>query len=65
MSDLADNNSFEQWQLDGEKDMAARGLEAAKKALEGYEQPSLDPAIEEALAAFIARRESEIPGSFE
>jgi trimethylamine:corrinoid methyltransferase-like protein len=29
MSELFDNNSFEQWQADGAKDAAARGLETA------------------------------------
>ena len=43
MSELGDNNSFEQWQVDGSKDAATRGAEAAKKALETYEQPPLKP----------------------
>lgn len=64
-SRLGDNNSFEQWQLDGSKDAATRGVEAAAAALETYETPALDPGIAEALEAFIARREAEIPASFE
>ena len=63
--ELCDNNSFEQWQIDGSKDMAARGLEAAHAALASYEQPALDPGIDEAITAFIAKREEEIPASFE
>jgi trimethylamine--corrinoid protein Co-methyltransferase len=65
MSRLADNNSFEQWQAEGAKDAPARAREAARLALEGYEQPALDPAIEEALSTFIAKREAEIPDSYE
>ena len=61
MSELFDNNSFEQWLADGEKDAATRGLEAAKKVLEGYTAPPIDPGIDEALAEFIARRERELP----
>jgi len=65
MSRLGDNNSFEQWQAEGAKDSATRGREAAKAALESWTAPPLDPAIDEALDAFISRREAEIPDSFE
>ena len=61
MSDLFDNNSFEQWLADGARDADARGLEAARKALDGYVAPALDPGVEAALADFIARRERELP----
>jgi trimethylamine--corrinoid protein Co-methyltransferase len=65
MSRLGDNNSFEQWQLDGAKDATARGIEAAEAALLSYEQPPLDPAIDEALDAFIKKREAAIPPGFD
>lgn len=65
MSKLADNNSFEQWQIDGAKDAATRGRAAAKAGLEAYVAPSLDPGIDEAISDFIRRREAEIPASFE
>jgi trimethylamine--corrinoid protein Co-methyltransferase len=65
MSRLGDNNSFEQWQLEGGKDAATRGREAALAALEGWVEPSLDPSVDEALRAFIAKREAEIPDSYE
>jgi trimethylamine--corrinoid protein Co-methyltransferase len=61
MSELFDNNSFEQWLADGAKDASARGLEAARKALDGYTAPALETGVEEALAEFIARRERELP----
>jgi trimethylamine---corrinoid protein Co-methyltransferase len=61
MPELLDNNSFEQWQLDGAKDANTRGLEAARRMLETYEQPPLDPSIDEALSAFIAEREAVLP----
>ena len=38
MSELFDNNSFEQW-LDGAKEADTRGLEAARKLLDGYVPP--------------------------
>ena len=36
-------------------------LEAARRELEGYVAPALDPGVEAALADFIARRERELP----
>ena len=65
MSRLADNNSFEQWQAEGAKDSATRAREAARVALETYEAPALDRAIDEALADFIRKREAVIPDSYE
>ena len=59
MSELFDNNSFEQWLADGAKDAATRGLEAARKVLDSYVAPALDPGIDAALSEFIARRERE------
>jgi trimethylamine---corrinoid protein Co-methyltransferase len=61
MAELFDNNSFEQWQADGAKDAAQRGLEAARRALDAYEAPPLDPGVEEGLRDFVARREAELP----
>ena len=65
MSRLGDNNSFEQWQAEGAKDAATRAREAARAALEGWEAPPLDLAIDEALSAYITQREAAIPDSYE
>jgi len=61
MPDLLDNNSYEQWLEEGATDAASRGLAAARVALDRYEEPALDIAVDEALRDFIARRESELP----
>ncbi len=61
MPELFDNNSIEQWQADGSKDITTRALERAAKMLEEWEEPPLDPAKDEELRAFIDRREREIP----
>jgi trimethylamine--corrinoid protein Co-methyltransferase len=63
MPELLDNNSFEQWELDGAKDATTRGLEAARHLLANYDPPALDPAIDEALLAFIREREAVLPDS--
>lgn len=56
-----DNNPFEQWQAVGSVEIATRALAHAKKLLQEYEEPKLDPAKDEALRDFIARRERGIP----
>ena len=61
MPKLFDNNSYEQWVAEGSKDAPTRALETARKLLSDYEQPPLDPAINEELNAYIVRRENEIP----
>jgi trimethylamine--corrinoid protein Co-methyltransferase len=65
MHELLDNNSYEQWEADGRKDAATRGLEAARRMLEHYEAPALDPAIDEALQAFIREREALLPDTMD
>jgi len=61
MPELLDNNSFEQWQAEGSKDANARAVERVRHMLARYVPPEFDPAIDEALQAFMARRGSELP----
>ncbi|MEM7219734.1 MAG: trimethylamine methyltransferase family protein [Pseudomonadota bacterium] len=60
-STTADNSSFEQWEQDGALDAAQRANALWKKTLAEYEAPALDPAIDEALQAFIAKRKAAMP----
>ncbi|MFT5656323.1 MAG: trimethylamine--corrinoid protein Co-methyltransferase, partial [Arenicella sp.] len=62
-SEIADNNSYEQWVEDGSTDAATRANTKYKKMLAEYELPPLDPAIDEALLAFIAERKASFPDS--
>jgi trimethylamine--corrinoid protein Co-methyltransferase len=59
-SPLADNNSFEQWEAEGSSDIAKRANSLWKRQLAEYEPPAIDPAIDEALVDYMARRK----GSF-
>jgi trimethylamine--corrinoid protein Co-methyltransferase len=61
MPELMDNNSFEQWSLEGEKSAEARGIEAAARKLAAFEPPPIDPGVVEALDEFIAKREAVLP----
>jgi len=62
-SEVTDNNSFEQWQEDGSLDAAQRANAIWKRMLADYEAPPIDPAIDEALLDFIARRKASMPDS--
>ncbi|MCH7942835.1 MAG: trimethylamine methyltransferase family protein [Proteobacteria bacterium] len=61
MPELLDNNSFEQWEAEGSRDANTRAGERVRKMLANYQAPEMDPAIDEALLAFMARRRSELP----
>ncbi|MBT3532877.1 MAG: trimethylamine methyltransferase family protein [Rhodospirillaceae bacterium] len=63
LSDVADNNSFEQWEIDGSLDTTSRANALWKKMLASYEAPNLDPGIDDALAEFIARKKAAVPDS--
>ena len=62
-SPLADNNSYEQWEAEGRKDMAVRANERWKKQLEEYVAPPLDAAVDEALLDYMNRRKAAFPDS--
>ncbi len=55
-----DNNSYEQWSAAGGLDTAERANALWKEHLESYEDPGLDPAIDEALQDYISRTKGEI-----
>jgi trimethylamine--corrinoid protein Co-methyltransferase len=63
-SALADNNSFEQWEIEGQKRIEERANALCKAWLESYEAPALDPAIDEALLAFIKQKKDSMPDAF-
>lgn len=58
-AELFDYNSAESWQLLGGADSEARAAVKVQKLLQEYEAPALDPAIDEALLDFMARRKRE------
>jgi trimethylamine--corrinoid protein Co-methyltransferase len=62
-SDLADNNSFEQWELEGGKDVVVRANEKWKRLLAEYEAPPLDEAVDEALLDWMRERKASFADS--
>jgi trimethylamine--corrinoid protein Co-methyltransferase len=59
---LSDWSNFENWRDAGAKDATQRAHELWKKLKEQYVAPALDPAVAEAVDAYVARRRTEIGG---
>ncbi|MEM7221626.1 MAG: trimethylamine methyltransferase family protein [Pseudomonadota bacterium] len=56
---LSDWRNFETWSEDGAKSATQRANEIWKQLLKDYEAPALDPAIVEALEAYVAEQKKE------
>lgn len=63
ISGIADNNSVEQWEIDGSLDATARANGLWKQLLTDYMAPELDPAIDESLSEFITNKKAAVPDS--
>ncbi|MGJ8546690.1 MAG: trimethylamine methyltransferase family protein [Sulfitobacter sp.] len=63
-SDLLDYKPFETWADEGERDSQALASARVEKLLGQYQAPPMDPAIREALDAFVAQRKAAEPDSF-
>ena len=63
-SDLLDYKPFETWADDGARDTDELARVRVDKLLADYQAPALDPAIREALDAYVAKRKDAEPDSF-
>ena len=61
---VGDNNSFEQWQVEGARSAPERANETARKWLREYEAPALDEGIRDGLNDFVATRKESMPDAF-
>ena len=52
---ISDWSNFENWRDAGAKDVTQRANEMWKRLLTEYEEPQLDPAIDEELVAFVSK----------
>ena len=52
--------NYENWQLGGGRDATQRATDIWNQALKEYEEPAMDPAIREALDAYVTQRRAEI-----
>ena len=60
MSEMADNNSFEQWEKDGSRDAVMRAHGKWTRMLNEYEAPPIDAAMDEELSEWIVHRKSDL-----
>ncbi|PTX55796.1 trimethylamine--corrinoid protein Co-methyltransferase [Litoreibacter ponti] len=63
-SDLFDYKPFETWADEGERDTVALASARVEKMLADYQQPMLDPAIDEALRAYVRQKKESMPDAF-
>jgi trimethylamine--corrinoid protein Co-methyltransferase len=61
-SSLGDRRGYDLWLAQGAKDASQRANGLWKEVLASYEQPPLDPAIEESLRQFVEKRGGELAG---
>ncbi|KPQ06489.1 MAG: trimethylamine---corrinoid protein Co-methyltransferase [Rhodobacteraceae bacterium HLUCCA12] len=63
-SDVLDYKPFETWEEEGARDSATLGAARVEKQLRDYQAPALDPAIAEALTAYVEQRKASEPDAF-
>ncbi len=63
LSDIADNNSYEQWVEDGSTDTSQRANAKYKQMLADYVAPELDPEIDAKLIAFMEKKKASFEDS--
>ncbi len=61
---VLDYKPFETWDEEGARDTQTLASIKVKKLLADYQQPALDPAINEALAAYVAEKKASMPDAF-
>ena len=57
---LSSTENYERWSRNGGNDAAARASDIWHKTIEEYEQPAMDPGLQEELKAFVDRRRTEL-----
>jgi trimethylamine--corrinoid protein Co-methyltransferase len=63
-SDVLDYKPFETWEEEGGRDTVQLARERVAKLLNDYQKPAIDPAVEEALTAYVARKKASMPDAF-
>ena len=63
-SDVFDYKPFETWDEEGARDSQTLAGERVKKLLGDYQAPAIDPAVNEALNDYVARKKASAPDAF-
>jgi trimethylamine--corrinoid protein Co-methyltransferase len=57
---LSSTENFDRWSRNGGRDATERAGEIWRKTIEEYEQPPIDPGVDEELREYVARRRAEL-----
>jgi len=63
-TEILDYKPFETWQEEGARDTVTLAAERVEKMIDTYQKPAMDPAVEEALNDYVARKKASVPDSF-
>jgi trimethylamine--corrinoid protein Co-methyltransferase len=63
-TDLLDYKPFETWDEEGARDTEALAEIRVKRMLDTYQQPALDPGVQEALTEFVTHKKASMPDAF-
>ena len=63
-TEILDYKPFETWQEEGARDTVTLAAERVEKMINTYQKPAIDPAVEEALTDYVARKKVSVPDSF-
>jgi len=63
-TEILDYKPFETWQEEGARDTVTLAAERVEKMINTYQKPAMDPAVEEALTDYVARKKASVPDSF-
>ena len=63
-SEVLDYKPYETWFEEGARDSSTLANARVRKLLGQYEAPAMDPAVREAIEAFVARRKAEMPDAY-
>ncbi len=63
-TELLDYKPYETWEEDGGRDTVALARARVTKLLNDYQKPAIDPAVEDALNDYVARKKASMPDAF-
>ncbi len=63
-TNLLDYKPYETWEEEGARDTVQLARERVARLLADYQKPAIDPAVEEALNAYVAQKKASVPDAF-
>ena len=63
-TEILDYKPYETWAEEGSRDTVALARARVDKLLNDYQKPAIDPAVEEALTEYVAKKKASMPDAF-